>query len=188
MNSDEIASLWRETSMTQVEIAERLGVSPGALAGAIYRARAAGDLRFTARAPRKPPPAVKRKPLTAAPTPKPAPVIAPMPVKTAPGRKPVRFSELKHGECRWPLNSVAPGQTHLFVYCGEPVAMSGSSKGGSPYCERHHRASVSPSTSPSLRGLSPREPGEPRRTPESVLPRRPGPESIPRRRQGGGVP
>ncbi|HTV68083.1 MAG TPA: GcrA family cell cycle regulator [Rhizobiaceae bacterium] len=78
--------------------------------------------------------------------------VAPAPVATEDRISPhaydlasrqVPLDQLKHGECRWPVNDAAIGELHLF--CGKPNDVIGN------YC-RHHRLRSIGAGTPSERG------------------------------------
>lgn len=122
---DAIAALW-SSDKSMSEIGDALGgVSRGQVAGAIHRAREAGDARFGPR-----PVAPK------------APIVAPSVVIVAPPQ-PARHAprllvDLDWNGCRWAMNSAAKGEPHLF--CGAPQAP------GRPYCAEHCGAVTSPAS------------------------------------------
>jgi hypothetical protein len=131
---DAIAKLWKQGKPLSA-IGEALGISRGQAAGAIDRARKAGDLRFPLR-PSKPPPKPEAK--HAPPT----TVVAPPPA----GRK--LLIDLPTDGCRYPTGLADDGR-HLF--CGRPRAP------GRPYCRRCDEAlSVSSASASSPRAPSAR--------------------------------
>jgi hypothetical protein len=106
--------MWAEGA-TMGEIAQATGETRSAIAGAIDRARKAGDVRFVSR-----PTPIKPSPVK----PKPAPIVASVSVR------PVPFVELRPGQCRWPVNS--PERGGVFLCCSAPVEKSRAN-----YCARH---------------------------------------------------
>jgi hypothetical protein len=121
---DAVATLWAGNRSLS-EIAEAVGVSRSQIAGAVWRARKAGDTRFAPRpsAP-KPKPTVKARDIK--------PVAEALPASPAKHTEPVRFVDLRPGRCRWPINDAPRGEMHLLLYCGQPVATRGGN-----YCSRH---------------------------------------------------
>jgi GcrA cell cycle regulator len=93
MKLDTIAKLWLY-GRSQREIGLALGMTRGAVAGKISRARLRGDQRFLKPRPAKPPPPAPPKPLP-----------------------PRILVELRLNDCRWPVGQT-PEDLHLF--CGHP--------------------------------------------------------------------
>jgi hypothetical protein len=122
---DAVATLWTENRSLS-EIAEAVGVSRSQIAGAVWRARKAGDQRF---APR-PKPMSKPKSVVKA-------AVDQLVVEAS--AKPVRLADLRPNCCRWPINDAPRGEMHLLLYCGRPVA-----KRGGNYCRQHAELTRAP--------------------------------------------
>ena len=133
----ELDRIARAMGARSIAVGDRkaLGVSRGKVAGAIDRARKAGDLRIPPRPPKaraiKPPDEnVGNRRARPAPPPPPRPRL---------------LIELRQGQCLWPVGEAADGR-HLF--CGQPRDSR------RPYCEAHcakaPRVSASPSSSSAL--------------------------------------
>ena len=119
---DSIAALWAQSDKSLSEIGEAVGVSRGKIAGAIHRAREAGDKRFGPR------PVAPKAPIVA---PAIAIVAPPEPARHAPQL----LIDLGSRDCRWPVGVAADGR-HTF--CAQPQ-VSG------PYCGDHSEKVRSPS-------------------------------------------
>jgi hypothetical protein len=127
---DRIAAIWA-AQKSQREIARALETTPSVISGLINRAWARGDARFAARpSPIRPKPAVvvkakiRRAPNLPRPRPAPAPPVQPP--------APIRFEQLRRGQCRFITTDVAPGRADLFEWCARPVATPGGN-----YCREH---------------------------------------------------
>ena len=139
---DAIAALWLSTS--QAEISRRLKVSTGTVSGLVARARKAGDPRFPPRPNPKAAPKRKIRKL------KPADEVVgnakpPRPEPTPP--KPVPFSELRPGQCRFPMNS--PERGGQFLFCAAPVSRR-------DYCAAHAAQTRVSGTRPPFSASRPR--------------------------------
>lgn len=143
---EDIISTYR-TGLTYRQVAEKLGISPGQVAGVVHRMRKKlGDVHVPSRMMRtfikdpveKPKKATPQKPVTAVdgnlvnriqvmretPSPK-TPRVRLRLVETD---TEVTFAQLEHHHCRWPLGEV--GRVD-FRFCGRTRHSSG------PYCADH---------------------------------------------------
>lgn len=107
--------------MSARQIAEHFDVTRNAVIGVVHRSKALSAIGF-AQVFRGVPKVLVVAPKPHVSKPKPAPV------KVLPPRF-IPLMELKRGECKWPVNDAARGETHLF--CGNPAELD------KPYCRIH---------------------------------------------------
>ena len=127
---DAVATLWAGNRSLS-EIAEAVGVSRSQIAGAVWRARKAGDQRFAPRPPickpRSRPKSRKLKPV--------GELVSNAP--PSPPKPPVPFASLRRDQCRFVVNG-AP-RTAEFWFCAQPVATWGGN-----YCRQHAELTRAP--------------------------------------------
>lgn len=127
---DRLKTLWNDNRLSASQMAQRLGISRGAVLGKAHRL---GLSTHKARSsPPRPKPAPEWKPKAKSLPPAPPIVDAPAP----PEWLGVRLLELGPQACRYPQGDAVP-----FSFCGA------RKQDGSSYCQYHHRLAYHPLSS-----------------------------------------